>query len=112
MQVLLESQGYQVVTFRQPEAAFAALDRIAPALIILNWIFWGEERGLSLLYRLWGRATIVSTPVIVVSGAVYQLTDIEAALRPCGVTVLYKPFTLHAFFTTLHATAGTSPSRP
>ena len=103
MRVLLEAKGYQVTTYRQPEAALAALDTVKPALIILNWIFWGQEYGPTLLYQLWGRTLVASTPVIVVSGAIYQLQGIREKLEACGVSIVYKPFTLDAFHSTVQA---------
>jgi DNA-binding response OmpR family regulator len=77
MRVLLEAKGFQVRTYRQPEAAFAALDSFEPTVIVINWLYCGKERGSRLLYQIRGQMLTAMTPVVVVSGAIHQLQGIR-----------------------------------
>ncbi len=43
------------------------------------------------------------TPVVVVSGAISQLLGIRDKLQACGVSVVYKPFTLDDFSSSIQA---------
>lgn len=117
---LLSAEGYRVSL-----GAFVVhnLDEIAtmsPDLIILDYMWGGDDSGWSLLQLLRMDPRTKDIPVILCTGAVRQVTELDARLKEMGVHVILKPFDIdeltRAVKTTLasaakqHASASESAS--
>ena len=94
LQDVLTYEGYEFASQRIPEFAVDDLDRFKPDLVILDWLFGREARGMELLELMRLHPTTSATPVLVCSAATNTVQEVEDSLRARGVGVLYKPFHL------------------
>ena len=88
---LLEGEGYRV------SLSFVAVDlakikRIAPDLIVLDFMFGGEHRGLELLQKLRMDRGTAPIPVVVCSAAIAAIRQMEGHLLGKGTGLVLKPF--------------------
>lgn len=91
-QDLLGEEGYDVVLFAYAPQEMHEIERIAPDLIILDYIFGNEKTGWQTLQKLKMRRTTASIPVIICTAAIREVRDIEGFLDAKGVKVVPKPF--------------------
>ena len=92
---LLDEAGYRATTHAfsgQPEQKLAEIKEVEPDLVILDYLIGGEALGWQLLQLLKLDRTTRDLPVIVCTGAVQQVKDMEAHLLEMGVSVVLKPF--------------------
>ena len=89
---ILEEAGYEVSIYSYAFRDLDEIKKIAPDLIILDYIIGGEEYGWQLLQKLKLDRETVGTPVIVCTAAVRQVREMEGRLREKGVGVILKPF--------------------
>jgi DNA-binding response OmpR family regulator len=94
LQDVLTYEGYEFAGQRDPEFAVDDLDRFKPDLIILDWLFGREGRGMELLELMKLHPATSATPVLVCSAATNTVQEVEDSLRAKGIGVLYKPFQL------------------
>ena len=94
LQDVLTYEGYEFAGQREPEFAVDDLDRFKPDLIILDWLFGREARGMELLELMRLHPATSATPVLVCSAATNTVQEVEDSLRAKGIGVLYKPFQL------------------
>src|SRR4051794_18183176 len=85
--VLLHSEGYAAVGFDSCAAALAAIERAAPACLILD-LHLPRSGGLELLEALAIRAIVL--PTLLISGHIDRPTR-QRALRSGADAVLEKP---------------------
>ena len=91
---VLTYEGYEFAGALSPELAAADFDRFKPDLVILDWLFGREDRGMEVLQHMRLHRTTATTPVIVCSAATNMVQEVEESLRAKGVDVVYKPFEL------------------
>ncbi len=114
LQVLLESDGYTVVTAASTQAALAALREreIAPDLVLCD-VRLPDAAPFALVDHLASDPATMHLPLVVCSGAVRELEQAGERLAQPHVAVLLKPFDIDALLATvarlLRSTAGTSP---
>ena len=90
--ILHEEAGHEVtITSFQPHMV-DFVKQIEPDLIISDHVFGEEKVGFQFLQRLKMDRETASIPVIVCSGAVRELKEMEGYLVSKNVGVLYKPF--------------------
>ena len=94
---LLREEGYRVSTdtfTAAVETKLTEIKRLKPDLIVLDYTVGGEELGWQMLQLLKMERATAGLPVIVCSGAVRQVEELQGHLKAMGVAVLLKPFEL------------------
>jgi CheY-like chemotaxis protein len=93
---LLEEAGYRVTadTFNvlALEQKLVAIKQAKPDLLILDYILGGEGIGWQLLQMVRMDRETRAIPVIVCTGAVRQVAELQAHLAEMNVAVVLKPF--------------------
>ena len=95
---LLEDEGYRVSTQRYRERDFAAIQGLAPDLIVLDHMWTDEDKNWSLLQMLRMDPTTAAIPIILCTGAVTEMEALGPRLAEMGVRVLLKPFDIDQLF--------------
>src|SRR2546430_8654900 len=91
-QMILESEGYEIVLSSFPFKQINEIEKIEPDLIILDFVFGGENTGWQMLQWLKMQHSTASIPAIVCTGAIRHVQEQEGYLVSKGVHVVYKPF--------------------
>lgn len=111
---LLEEAGYTVTldTFSGDLAdELARVQEANPDLIILDFIIGGEGLGWQFLQMLKMDRSTVNLPVIICTGAVRQVTELQGHLDEMGVAVVLKPFDIdHLLSQVEQSLAGGTPT--
>jgi CheY-like chemotaxis protein len=90
--ILHEEAGHEVtITSFQPHMV-EFVKEVHPDLIISDHVFGEEKVGFQFLQRLKMDRETATIPIIVCSGAVRDLKEMEGYLVSKNVGVLYKPF--------------------
>jgi DNA-binding response OmpR family regulator len=89
---LLEDEGYEV---HLSGVAFTNVDgivRLAPDLIILDYLFGQEKAGWQMLQLLRMHRGTAAIPVIICTAATHAVREIEGELIARGIRLVAKPF--------------------
>lgn len=89
---ILEDEGYEVILYSYTIEEMAEVERIAPDLIILDYVFGYEKSGWQMLQKLKMTRTTESIPIIVCTAATREVRDIQGYLQAHGIRLLPKPF--------------------
>lgn len=89
---ILQEEGYEVELYSYAFNDLVEIKRIAPDLIILDYIIGGEDYGWQVLQKLKMDRATAAIPVIVCTGAVRQVREMEGHLKEKGVGIVLKPF--------------------
>ena len=90
IQIVLEDEGHLVTTFTSPQEALEAVGARRPDLVLLD-IVMRSRHGLEVLSDL--RAQAPGLPVVLLSGAVSQVSDMPEIARALGAhAFIEKPF--------------------
>jgi CheY-like chemotaxis protein len=89
---LLEEEGYHVSVYSYAFRDLEEVKKVAPDLVILDYIIGGEDYGWQLLQKLKLDRETAKLPVIVCTAAVRQVREMEGRLHEKGVAVVLKPF--------------------
>ena len=89
---ILKDEGYEVVLYSYAIHDLDEVKRVRPDLMILDYIIGGEKVGWQLLQKLKMDRQTARIPVIVCSGAVRRLRELEGWLREKNVGIVLKPF--------------------
>ena len=90
--ILHGEAGYEVSLFSFEPQMLEMVKEINPDLIISDHVFGEEKMGWQFHQRLKMDRDTASIPVIVCSGAIKELKEMEGYLTQKNVGVLYKPF--------------------
>ena len=90
--ILEEEAGHEVILDSYRPQMMEIIKECDPDLIISDHVFGEEKIGWQLVQRLKMDRETATIPIIVCSGAVHELKDIEGHLMAKGIGVLYKPF--------------------
>ena len=96
---ILEEEGYRVSLYSYAVNDLAEIKRIAPDLIILDFIIGGEDSGWQLLQKLKMDRQTMTIPVVVCTAALRLVQELEGHLRAKNVTVILKPFDIDDLIT-------------
>ena len=88
---LLEAEGYRV-SLRLVAVDTAEVARLAPDLIVLDFVFGAEHLGLELLQRLRMDRATAQIPAVVCSAALEAIRQMEGHLLGKGTGLVLKPF--------------------
>jgi len=100
-QMILESEGYEVVLSSFPFKYTGEIEKIKPDLIILDFLFGDKQIGWQMLQALKMQRSTASIPVIACTAAFHDVQEQEGYLVSQGVHVVYKPFDLDYLLTTI-----------
>ena len=100
---ILEEEGFRVSLYSYAINDLAEIKRIAPDLIILDFIIGGEDTGWQLLQKLKMDRQTMTIPVVVCTAAVRLVQDLEGHLRTKNVCVVLKPFDIDDLITQVNA---------
>jgi CheY-like chemotaxis protein len=94
-QDLLGEEGFNVVPDRftlEVGLLLKRVEELRPDLIVLDYIIGREDLGWQFLQLLKLERATRDVPVIICTGAVRQVQEMEAQLDKMGVAVVLKPF--------------------
>lgn len=90
--LLEEEAGYEVVLYSYAVMDMREIERHAPDLILLDYIFGGEAAGWQLLQKLKMSRATAKIPLIICTAATNMVQEIAGYLRAHGIAVVPKPF--------------------
>ncbi len=96
-QILLEDEGYEVVTSKLAFEHPIAVETLHPQLVILDLKFGTELEGWKMMQKLRMYRPTSKLPIIVSTAAVNQAKEQEDHLRAEGIGIIYKPFQIVQF---------------
>ncbi len=91
---LLSDEGYAVTIQSYMSHDLDGIVEADPELVILDYMWGGEDSGWSLLQMLKMDPRTKDIPIILCTGAVRQVEPLDARLAEMGVRVVLKPFDL------------------
>jgi DNA-binding response OmpR family regulator len=97
LQVLVEREGYRVVTALDGKAALAAAAIESPNLIVTDWMM-PQVDGVELCRRLKGDPTTAEIPVVMLSAALPPAPN-----EPSWDVLLRKPVPIGRLLKTIHS---------
>jgi len=89
---LLTSEGYEVTLYSYGVHDMKEVERIAPNLIIIDYLIGDERTGWQMLQKLKMTRSTAPIPIIVCTAALNQVKEIEGWLTQKRITVVLKPF--------------------
>lgn len=89
---LLEEEGYRVTTQSYVDKDLDAIRDLNPDLIILDYMWDHEDSGWALLQMAKMSRKTKSIPIVLCTGAVKQVSELEAHLLDMKIRVVLKPF--------------------
>jgi CheY-like chemotaxis protein len=90
--ILEEEGGYKVTLTSIKPQMLEMVKEIEPDLIISDHVFGDEKVGWQFIQRLKMDRQTANIPLIVCSGAIKELREMEGYLTSKDIGVLYKPF--------------------
>ena len=111
-QYALQSSGYDVKSFEEPEAFWQAMRITEPELVILDVMLPGED-GFSILKKLRGTPALRQLPIIMVTAKSSELDTVRGL--DCGADdYITKPFGIMEFLSRVRAALRRSatPAKP
>ncbi|MGI8404265.1 MAG: response regulator [Thermomicrobiales bacterium] len=89
---LLEDDGYRVTTRPYIDKDLDAIVRLAPDLIILDYMWSEEDLGWSLLQMLRMNPGTAEIPIVLCTGAISKVEELQGHFDTMGIGVVLKPF--------------------
>lgn len=89
---IFEEEGYEVSLHSYAFNDLVQIKQIKPDLIILDYMIGGEDYGWQVLQKLKMDRATANIPIIVCTGAVRQVREMEGHLKEKGVGIVLKPF--------------------
>ncbi|HEX8032603.1 MAG TPA: response regulator, partial [Ktedonobacterales bacterium] len=96
-ELLLEDEGYEVVSSKLAFEHPIAVASLHPQLVILDLKFGTELEGWKMMQKLRMYRPTAKLPIIVSTAAVNQAREQEDHLRAEGIGIIYKPFQIEQF---------------
>lgn len=108
--LLQREGGYRVTTRAYVDRDVAAIAALAPDLIVLDYMWSGEDAGWTLLQMLRMYPATASLPIVLCTGAVRRVDELAIHLAAMAVHVVLKPFRLEHVLATI--ADGLRPAAP
>jgi len=112
MKLLLEDEGYAVTTYPAAIVDMNELRLAQPDLLILDWLFGREADGLQVVQAVRLDKELAALPIIVCTAAQRQIQEMQLHLSGKNIRVLYKPFDLDVFLSTVQQALGSTSDEP
>jgi two-component system phosphate regulon response regulator PhoB len=93
---LLVGEGYRVTLRAEVPAGLSEIDRLAPDVIVVDYLFDGQAAGETLLHALQARPATQQIPILICTGATQTVQAAVADGQVQRVGLLLKPFELDA----------------
>lgn len=94
--LLFEDEGFKVsldsFAARETGAKLAMVKKLAPDVIVLDFLIGGEPLGWQLLQVLRMDRETAVIPIVVCTAAVKQVEELGSHLTAMGIEVVIKPF--------------------
>lgn len=110
LRTLLEGEGYRVSTHPTAERDIDGLVELAPDLITIDYMWASSDSEWAYLTMLRMDPRTRDIPLILCTGAVAQVQDMEAHLTSIGVRVVFKPFDIDTLLAAVRAELDGTPS--
>lgn len=104
---LLTQEGYEVSLYSYGIHDMAEVERVAPDLIIIDYLIGDEQTGWQMLQKLKMTRPTASIPIIVCTAALHQVKEIEGWLTQKRITVVLKPFDVDDLLAAVRRALGT-----
>ncbi len=98
---LLEDEGYRVTTRGYAERDLGAIAALAPDLIVLDYMWAGDDNGWSLLQLLRMDRRTAAIPIVLCTGAVREVEALRPRLEELDIRVVLKPFNIDELAATI-----------
>jgi CheY-like chemotaxis protein len=89
---LLSEEGYKVSTEKYLNKNLTQVIALVPDCIILDYMWADEDGGWSFLQMLRMEPKTANIPIILCTGAVREVQELEGQLKEMKVQVVLKPF--------------------
>jgi DNA-binding response OmpR family regulator len=107
LQTLLDAEGYEVITASDGLAGLVKASAQPPALVLLD-IMMPDLGGIRVLEELRADPALAEVPVVVVTGRLEAVPDLEAELGEDHVFV--KPFGVNELLARVATLTGQAPA--
>ncbi len=106
---LLETEGaYRVTTRAYVNRGVDEIAALAPDLIVLDYMWAGEDGGWTLLNMLRAHNATAALPLVLCTAAVRQVEALERHLAELDVRVVLKPFRIAQLISAIEAGLGST----
>jgi CheY-like chemotaxis protein len=109
LRTLLESEGYRVSSQTTVERDLDALVELAPDLITIDYMWATSDNEWTYLTMLRMDPRTRHIPIILCTGAVGHVLEMESHLTSIDVRVVFKPFDIEVFLKAVHETLDRAP---
>jgi DNA-binding response OmpR family regulator len=89
---ILREAGYNALLYSSAIRDLAEIERLQPALIIIDYLIGHEESGWQLLQKIKMRRTTATIPIVVCSASTKLLLETSGYLLSKRVVAVPKPF--------------------
>jgi DNA-binding response OmpR family regulator len=89
---ILRESGYNALLYSSAIRDLAEIERLAPDLIIIDYLIGHEESGWQLLQKIKLRRTTATIPIVVCTAATKLLLETSGYLLSKRVVAVPKPF--------------------
>jgi DNA-binding response OmpR family regulator len=107
---ILQEEGWDVSLTTFAPKDLASVIETDPDLVILDFILGDEAYGWQLLQKMKMHRTTQDIPVVVCSGALQLIRELEGQLTAKNVGVVIKPFDIDDLLATIRKTRSESGS--
>lgn len=90
--MLLEGEGYEVLTSVETMENIKDIERLKPDLVILDLKMGVQQAGWTMMQKLRMYPPTKEVPIILCTAALNEVREQESVLEDKGIPVVYKPF--------------------
>jgi DNA-binding response OmpR family regulator len=101
---ILEEEGYDVILNTFVPRGLHAVIEVDPDIVILDFMVGDEAQGWQLLQKMKMHRKTQSIPVVVCTGAVQLIRELEGHLASKNVGIVLKPFDIDDLLLTINTT--------
>lgn len=101
---ILTEEGYDVILSTYAPKDLGPVIEVDPDLVILDFIIGAEQQGWQLLQKMKMHRKTENIPIIVCSGALQLLRELEGQLTAKNIGVVLKPFDIDDFLAVVQST--------
>lgn len=105
---ILEEEGYAVTLSSFAFQEVAEVERLAPDVIVLDFLIGGEALGWQMLQKLRMYRPTAHIPIVVCTAAIQLVRELQGHLRAKDVFVVLKPFDIDEMVSVVNLALGTA----
>jgi DNA-binding response OmpR family regulator len=109
---ILREAGYQVLLYSAAIRDLSEIERLAPDLIIIDYLIGREDSGWQLLQKLKLRRATAGIPIVVCTAATKLLLETSGYLLSKRVVALPKPFDIDELLAAIERALSLGDSVP